>query len=362
MKIGVFGGAFNPPHIGHTGAVKTAAMKHGLDRVIVIPTGTPPHKEMPQGTPPPDMRLSMTENAFNNLLPDISVSDIEIYSQESNYTIDTIRLLQKQYPGAEFFLLLGDDMYNSLHTWKNSEELLRMIKPVLMPRDVIDISSTQIRALLKERGGAEYVTEDNYSLIIKHRFYDAKPNWGWLRGRAHSMLDPARIPHVSGAEQVAIELAVRWNADVDDAREAAILHDITKKLDFHENMCIITDNGIPTDNYSQDEEKLLHSITGALLAKAIFGVSDTVARAIELHTTGSGNMTMLDKIVYIADYIEPTRVLPGVDKLRKLAFTDIDSAMVLGLQMSVDDLIERGKKISGATYDALSSLTSRQNM
>ncbi|MCL2628138.1 MAG: bis(5'-nucleosyl)-tetraphosphatase (symmetrical) YqeK [Oscillospiraceae bacterium] len=355
MRIGIFGGAFNPPHKGHVLAAKTAALSENLDLLIVIPTGTPPHKQMPAMTPPPDIRLLMTENAFSGT-KDTVISDMEVFSGDSNYTIDTVAVLQKKYPDATFFLLVGNDMYDTLDTWKDSEKLLKAVTPVLLPRDVTPVSSSQIRGLLPGRDGLQYLSEENYSLIIRHRYYDAKPDWQWLQSKAYAMLDERRIPHVKACEVSAIELSEHWGADVDAAREAAILHDITKKLDFNENMCIIAEHGHVTNNYNIYEAKLLHSVTAALLAKSVFGVSDTVAHAIKVHTTGCANMSLLDKIIYLADYIEATRDFPTVPKLRQLAFENIDKAMIMGLEMVVGDLLSRGITPNNSTYEALRDL------
>jgi len=151
-------------------------------------------------------------------------------------------------------------------------------------------------------------------------------------------------------------LAERWGADPDDAREAAILHDITKKLDFSQNMCIIAEHSITINKLGYKEEKLLHAITGALIAKSEFGVSDAVADAIKWHTTGRANMSMLEKVIYIADYIESTRDFPGVDRMRKAAYKSIDEAMILGLEMTVGDLQSRGIAPDSATTEALKTL------
>jgi len=357
MKIGIFGGAFNPPHIGHVEAAKTAMVQHELELLIVVPTGTPPHKTLPSETPAPDIRLQMTKNTFCDVSNTV-VSDIEIHSQDRNYTIDTVASIKREYPGAELFLLVGTDMYNSLHTWKNYKALLKTVFPVLLSRDIIDISSTQIREMLPKRGGAQYLSCDNYALIIKHRLYGARPNWDWLRERAHLMLDSGRIPHVDACEREAIRLARHWDVSIDDAREAAILHDITKRLDFTENMCIIAENGVDVGNLGKNGEKLLHSITGALIAKSEFGVSNTVAEAIRWHTTGNAGMSMLDKVIYISDYIESTRDFVGVESLRQAAYEDIDAAMITGLEMTVSDLLARGITPNISTFRALEDLVS----
>ena len=359
MRVGIFGGSFNPPHNGHVNAASVAVASNELDLLIVVPTGTPPHKKLPKLSPSPQMRFDMTKNAFSGLKNAV-ISDLEIFKTEPCFMIDTVSAIKKEYSGADLFLLLGDDMHESLLAlnWKDSEELLNLTTPILLSRDVIDISSTELREMLPEREGTSYISDDNYSLIIKHRLYAAKPNWDWLRGKAHEMLLPIRIPHVDACEVEAMHLAERWNVNIEDAREAAILHDITKKLDFSENLCIIAEHGENIEELKKGEEKLLHSVTGSLLAKSIFGMSDAVTEAIRWHTTGRFGMSTLEKIIYIADYTESTRDFPEVDELRRKAYNNIDEAMVMGLEMTVSDLLFRGISPSLGTYGALYDLLS----
>jgi len=355
MKVGIFGGAFNPPHIGHVQAALTAVEKNNIDMLIVIPTGISPHKELPDDSPNTEARFIMTQNAFSSSKV-ISVSDMEINSSKNNYTIDTVRTVMQDYPNCEILLLVGTDMYNTLDSWKNSDELLNAVTPVLLSRDVIKISSSEIRKMLPLREGREHLAESNYAYIIKNRLYNAKPDWTWLRNKAFSMLSPLRIPHVYACEVEAVKLAERWDVNSDDAQEAAILHDITKKLDFSQNMCIIAEHDVTLNELGNHGEKLLHSITGALLAQSEFGVSDTVADAIRWHTTGRPNMSMLEKVIYIADYIESTRDFPGVDLLRKAAYESIDDAMIIGLKMTINDLKSRGISPDSSTFEALDDL------
>jgi len=363
MRIGIFGGSFNPPHKGHVQAASLAVSENKLDLLIVVPTGTPPHKQLPENSPEQKMRLEMTKNAFSELKNTI-ISDSEIFSAEPIFTIDTVGTIKNEYPDAELFLLLGNDMHESLLAlkWKDSEKLLRLVTPILLPRHVVDISSTELREKLPLREGNEYIADENYSLIIKHRLYAAKPNWEWLRGKAHDMLVTSRIPHVDACEIEAVRLAECWNESVEDAREAAILHDITKKLDFSENLCIITSHGEKINDLKKGEEKLLHAVTGSLLAKSMFGMSDAVTEAIRWHTTGKFGMSMLEKIIYLADYTESTRKFPGVEELRKKAYNNIDEAMLTGLEMTISDLLARRISPSAVTYGALYDLSSRLSL
>jgi nicotinate-nucleotide adenylyltransferase len=312
------------------------------------------------------------------------VSNIEVNKPGPSYTADTVMSIRQIYPGAELYLLLGTDMYMSLESWKDYEDLLGHVTPAVFSRSsndrkkikqyskilnerygvvtetiinkAVQISSSELREMLTKREGVRYITDTNYSYIIKNRLYNAKPDWDWLRKRAYSLLKPERIPHVAGCEEAALSLAERWDVDLNDAREAAILHDITKRLGVYDNRRIMDDRGISVGNLEHGEETLLHSRTGALLAKDVFGVSDTVAEAIMWHTTGRAGMSMLEKVIYLADYIEPTRDFPGVDILRKLAFEDINAAMKMGLEMTIDDITSRGITPNHTTIDALNGI------
>lgn len=383
LKIGIYGGTFNPPHIGHISSAKEASEQLGLDCLIVVPTGVPPHKTVPSGAPPAEMRMEMVQTAFNDCY-NVIISDIEMRNDAPAYTIDTINSIKVDYPGAQFFLLTGTDMFLTLQSWRDSEKLLNGITPAVFSRDtddliaisdhsnrlrglfgaetaiinnsVVDISSSELREMLPRREGARYISDTTYAYIIKNRLYGAKPNWDWLRSKAHSMLDIARIPHVDGCEEEALRLAERWGVDADDAREAAILHDITKKLSPDENMTILEEHDVPVGSLKKNEEKLLHSQTGAILAKTEFGVSERVSDAIRWHTTGKACMTNLEKVIYLADYIEPNRDFDGVDKLRVLAYDDLDKALIMGLEMSIADMNSRSIIPNRTTSDALAYL------
>lgn len=161
------------------------------------------------------------------------------------------------------------------------------------------------------------------------------------------------MPHVLGCEEEAVRLAERWGEDPMDAAEAGILHDITKKLEKDEQLILCREYDIMVDTIEFESTKLLHSKTGAMLAQDLFGVSDRVRDAIYWHTTGRPEMTLLEKIIYMADYIEPNRKFDGVDELRKLAYEDLDKAMILGLEMSIEDIRSYGVEPHPRSKEAL---------
>lgn len=369
LRFGIYGGTFNPPHIGHIRAAAAAQAQLNLDVLYIVPAGIPPHKELPSGSPTNDDRLEMARLSFFGL-PFAEVSDLEQKKEGISYTSETLDWLLTKFPDSDIYLIMGSDMFLTLETWKNAGHLLDSatpaalsrnageaaelngyaaylfqkfkVKSIIVESDVIDISSTELRKALPMRGGNEFIEEATYGYIIENRLYSAKPDFDWLRARVFERMKPKRISHTIGCEAEAVQLAARWGGDENEAREAAILHDITKHLDLEEQLQLCKKYDIMTDNAEKAEVKLLHAKTGAALAGAVFGVSKAVADAILWHTTGKADMSLLEKIIYIADYIEPTREFDGVDGLRRLAYADLDSAVAQGLRMSIEDMSARG--------------------
>ena len=174
-----------------------------------------------------------------------------------------------------------------------------------------------------------------------------------------SLLRPNRVSHVLGCRDTAVALARRWGADETDAARAALLHDITKALDGSLQLTLCREYGIVLDEFSTRNTKTLHALTGSLVADRIFGENRAVVDAIRSHTTGKPDMNTLEKIIYVADYIEPNRSFDGVDELRRLAFEDLDEVLKLGLQMTLEMLRQQGREISPETQEALTFLMRR---
>lgn len=380
MKILLYGGSFNPPHPAHIRAAAEAAGIIKPDKLIIMPAADPPHKSLAPYSPPPAERLILTRLAFSGL-KEAEVSDMEIMREGESYTVDTLRELSSMYPGSEIIFLMGSDMLLSFerwHDWKgilenaslavlsrekgDREELEACacriaeengVEVRVLPVSPVPMSSSDMRAMLSERKGAGILDPRVYARIIKTRPYRAKPQLSWLREKAYAYLDPRRIPHVKGCEEEAVRLAGRWGASPGDAAECAILHDITKKLGMEEQLLLCGKYAIIIDNLERGNIKLLHAKTGAELAKDLFGSPQEIYDAIRWHTTGRPGMSLLEKVMYMADYIEPSRNFSGVEPLRKLAYENLDAAMVLGLEMSLAELESAGKEPHRATVDAL---------
>lgn len=380
MRILIYGGSFNPPHLGHVRSGQVAAAALRPDKVFFIPAAIPPHKQMAEGSPSGEHRLAMTAIAAQ-AVPGGEALDIELRRDGPSYTSDTLRILREQYPGDELIFLMGTDMLLSIDTWHEPEVILSLATVAVFARESgrrpeleakaaklkekygatvyildgqpVEVSSTQIRSMLPKRQGRELLPEGVYAYIIRHRLYDAQPEFDWLREQAYAYLKPKRVPHVQGTEAEARRLAQRWGESVDDAAEAAIVHDITKKLTLPEQLLLCDKYGIMADDYERTSEKLLHAKTGAAFAQDLFGIPERIAQAVRWHTTGKPGMTDLEKIIYLADYIEPGRSgFSGLEELRRAAYEDLDAAMELGLRMSLDEVRSRGQEPHDNTVQA----------
>ena len=171
-----------------------------------------------------------------------------------------------------------------------------------------------------------------------------------------SRLHGYRYEHTLGCERAARLLAERFGGDVEKAGFAAILHDITKHLSPQEQLNLCAKYGIIPCTVEKSEPKMLHGKTAAAIARAEYHMPEDICDAIACHTTGKNHMTLLDKILYLADYIEETRDFPGVDKARELAQIDIDSALLYCYDQTLTELVARGKLIHSDTIAAYNDM------
>ena len=202
MKIGIYGGTFNPIHTGHMQAVKFAAEYLQLDKLLLIPAGIPPHKALREDAADGAQRMAMTKLAAEamELSCSVEVSDMELQRQGKSYTVDTLRALREQYPDAKLYFFMGTDMFLSFHIWYQPEEIAKLCTicafgrseadteelfavqrqylaeklgadciTISLPR-IVDISSTQLREALSQGRGREYLAPAVYGYILGRAF------------------------------------------------------------------------------------------------------------------------------------------------------------------------------------------------
>lgn len=390
-RIGIYGGTFNPPHLGHIQAAAFAVEALELSKLFVIPDRIAPHKALPEGSPTPEQRLEMLHLGTMGM-EKLQVSDLELRRDGPSYTYETVTQVRQAYPKAKLYLLMGTDMFLSFQEWRKSAYILkntvltvfyrgepgerqavreqkasledRGAKIVLVENPVVNISSTDLRRMAAFACAAPFLPQGVWAYIRENGLYGTGRSYKNLSMEelervVVGLLRSNRVAHVLGCRDTAAALARRWGADETDAARAGLLHDITKALDGPLQLTLCQEYGIVLDDFSAKNPKTLHALTGSLVAGRIFGENEAVVAAIRSHTTGKANMNLLEKIIYVADYMEPNRDFPGVEKLRDLAFTDIDKALKLGLEMTLDMLREQKREISPESKQALRYLQAR---
>lgn len=158
-----------------------------------------------------------------------------------------------------------------------------------------------------------------------------------------SNLLESRYNHTLGVVETAIKLAGINNVDKNKAEIASLAHDIAKNKTIHQLKEIIDRNNIKLSSYEEKTPELWHSIVAPILGKEIFGIEDEeILSAMRWHTTGKENMSKLDKIIYMADMIEPNRKFAEVDLIRQECFKDLDSGILNGLTHTIKYLLSKG--------------------
>ena len=179
----------------------------------------------------------------------------------------------------------------------------------------------------------------------------------FLKGR----LQEKRFKHSLGVMNMAERLARKYNVDVKEAKIAGLLQDCAKNMSNQELIEYCKNNGIEIDDIKMQSPGILHADVGADIAKKKFNVSDEVKESILYHTLANETMTDLDKIIYISDLIEEGRDLEGLDKIREMAFIDLDKALVMALEYCMENVKQVGKNIHKQSIDALNAAKKRCN-
>ncbi len=377
MKIAIFGGTFNPPHEGHAAAARVCIETLSLDKLFFVPGNIPPHKQLPDSAATAEQRFEMC-SLISSMVDRSEVSRIEIDRQGVSYTVDTLEAFRQMHPDAELYMIVGSDMFFTLSEWKDAQRLLSMVQiavvarkegvdkklakeakrlnkafgtPVhIIPSDPIDISSTQLR----DGQGFDLLPQCIIEYIADHELYN--PKLEVLRDFARQNSDKKRFEHILGVESTAVRLASIFGVDEYKARAAALLHDVTKKLSFDEQLQVLEKWDIILNYAPEDFPRILHSHTGAAWARHKLGIGREICRAIELHSTGDSDMTDLDKILYISDAAEPSRSEQYAGSIRAVMENDLDKAMIAALYAKISRLKEGNKLVHPDAYAALNQL------
>ncbi|MED4907509.1 bis(5'-nucleosyl)-tetraphosphatase (symmetrical) YqeK [Brevibacillus centrosporus] len=179
-----------------------------------------------------------------------------------------------------------------------------------------------------------------------------------LLAQVRAQMHDKRYDHTLGVAESARQLAIRYGADPDKAQLAGYLHDYCKCWPVDKMFEILVRHDMPTE-LLEGEKELWHAFAGAIVIQSDLGITDPeILQAVRYHTTGRVGMTLLEKVVCVADYIEPNRNFPGVEEIRALAQENLDAALALALGGTMQFLIEKKKTVFPLTLLAYNDLIS----
>lgn len=391
MAVAIYGGTFDPFHKAHRRLVK-AALKTGLpDKFYVIPAGTPPHKGR-RGVSFSSYRYSMTKLALSKpKYEKVLVSDYEIKQEGPSYTISTVRYFKQHIlpPGEIIFLVIGSDSLLELESWREYEALFKECSFLVarrpgeaestleakkkffeerygadirfFPMKPSELSSSAIRQTLRAQPAEKVkgLPAEVRAFIAENKLYVDDPlevlteeqilTLRRFERKLMTLISPFRLVHSLNVMYEAVRLARRFGVDPWQAATAGLLHDMAKEQDyrrFPELLARIEPSFL-------NNKPILHGPVGAFLVKEQFGIDDpAVCDAIYHHSSLSPIPAPLEKVIYLADKIEPGRNFGDLEPIRQMAREDLDKAILLTIEGSSAGIMARGGRIHKDTLAA----------
>ncbi|SJZ40888.1 nicotinate-nucleotide adenylyltransferase [Mycoplasmopsis verecunda] len=347
MKIGIYGGSFDPIHKGHIKIARYVINKLGLDKLLIVPSATSPFKQKGKKASNEDRR-----NMVQLVLEDkMELCDFELRRGGVSYTIDTVKYLKQKYPNDELFLIIGSDHVSSLPSWKDIDLISHLVRIVIVRRDrkinkinikkykgilldnpIFEASSTDFK-----KGYFGLVDEKVANYIQEHSLY--------IEQLIHNNLSAKRAKHCVSTANFAAELAKAHKYDAKKAYLAGLMHDICKEYDDEQTLYLI--NKYEPELAENLPKYKYHQTAGYVWAKYGYKLKDEeILNAILCHTSMKDNMQWLDKILFIADKICEGRRFPGIQKMRELCFKNFEQGFAQVVEVTYQYNIDKGVKFS----------------
>lgn len=370
-RIAFFGGTFNPPHTEHIQTAVAAVKELALDKLFIIPTFLPPHKNVSPAKSAD--RINMLKLAFSSqdaadISDKVEISDYEIANGGKSYSFITAEHFRNKFKGAEIFMIIGGDMLKDFKTWKNPERILSCVNLAVVRREDYDfdiekekayfaktfgkdftvlkcvgksVSSTRIRTYLAFGLKPQGVNEKVFSYIQEHSVYPPDKYQAYILKN----LPEKRVIHTAEVVICALKKAKELNLDYEKVRLAATLHDCAKYDDYKNYKDFALPKDVPPP--------VVHAFLGAFVAEKVLGITDAeILDAIKYHTSGKAKMSTLAKLIFVADMIEKGRDYDGVDILRQEYERDFETCFRLCLKEETAHLINKNQYIYKETLNA----------
>lgn len=362
MKLGIFGGTFNPIHAEHINIIKHC-LRGSVDKVLIVPTFKPWHKD-----------IDILDYEHRKRIIDLSIEGIENcevdeIEKENNlvnsYSYYVLSELKKKYPNDTLYFILGGDSLFNITKWKNFEEVLRGTPIIAIERKGYEdfsldiekykklyganitisdyvgeqISSSLIQTKLELNYGVEGLVNENALLYIKE--YKLYNKYAFYLEKLKSELSERTYKHSLRTVLFTIPFASRLYLSYDEVFISALLHDNAKEKyeEFFE--------------YPDENKNVIHQFLGAKRAKVCYNVdNENIINAIMYHTTGKANMTTLQKLIYSGDMLEENRDFEGVELLRQAINNNFEKGFLLCLERTYLHLIAKNSTIDNLTAEA----------
>ena len=345
MKKVIFGGGFDPVHLGHINMALLARDFLNAE-IIFVPAKVSIWKNESISS---EHKLNMLKLAIGDY-EGFSIDDYEIKSQKQPYSFETVSYFKKKYPNDTLYLLIGQDQVNSFHLWQKPEEIAEMAQIVYFKRpkyalntenvlrynmislegNQIDVASSDVRELKSvavPEKVLNYIEENNIYFINKVRGY----------------IKESRFIHSLSVAHLAYKLAKKYQLDYQKAYIAGLLHDIAKGVDKTNGLALMKQH---YPDFVDIGAFAYHQFLGEKLAKEDFGVVDEeILGAIKYHTTGKANMNWLEKLIYAVDKIDPTRDYDSSNLIQAME-NGLDEGFLTVLKANVEFLNEKHASIN----------------
>lgn len=375
-RVGILGGSFNPVHFGHLNLAREIQERLNLDELVFLPNGFNPFKKN-ISKPEREMILKMLSIAIEDN-KHFNVNPIELMNEGKNYTYKTIKKIKKDNH-LNIYFIIGADLLKDLDKWYKFKKLCKLVTFVLVDREnlslkkvnklekkykakfkilnipQLDISSTEIRNKRYLNKSIEYLVPKNVEKFIQKSglYLENQKEIEKYKSKLKKLIPEKRYNHSLNVMNTAMELAHLYNVDVKKAQLAGLLHDSAKGLTLEEMKKLAKENKTKIPKAFLNAPPTVHAFVGKIVANKTFGIEDEeILEAITKHTTGTKNMSQLDKIIFLADYIEPDRTQPGVEEVRELAQIDLNKAVLKALNNSIDYLDSIKKDVNPLSLEA----------
>lgn len=358
MNIGIFGGAFDPFHKEHKEIIVAAKKQLALDKLIIVPSFSPPHKTAI--TSPYLSRRKMVEVSVKDL-DYVIIDDIEQQRNTLNPTNEILAILKEKYPCDNLYFIIGGDSMVYFHTWINPKKICSLATLAVAKREGYndkiqasidyakdnynanivclnyngkEVSSSEIKASIELNMDSQNISEEVKAVIEEEGLYK---EFSELVSKIKKNIPSYTFVHVGNSVLYGLKLNAAFNLPYRKVFLACILHDCAKHL--HIDM-----EGVPP--------KVVHQFTGATLAKELYGIyEEDILDAIRYHTTGKQEMSDLGRLVYCADMLEKDRDFAGVEELRLTIEKDFDRGFLACINKSVSKLSKENNPIHPLTKE-----------